>query len=87
MARLPKAVATMSLIHVAVVVFQRPDEAAPRADHPRHRVIDERVEVGEAQPFKLHLVGGLILLLEDPFELSVVDLEMVSLVENHKSCR
>ena len=60
--------------HVAVVVFQRPDEAAPGADHPRHRVIDERVEVGEAQPFKLRLVGGLILLLEDPFELSVVDL-------------
>ena len=41
--------------HVAVVVFQRPDEAAAAADDAGHRVVDQRIEVFDARGLK----GGL----------------------------
>ena len=50
--------------HVAVVVLAGPDEAALGADHPRHRVVDERIKVLDAQGVE----GGLILGVEDGLE-------------------
>ena len=43
-------------LHVAVVVFARPDEAAGRLEHLRHHVVDETVLVPDAHVVELRLV-------------------------------
>ena len=59
---------------VAVIVLAGPDVAALAADDPGHGVVDEGVEVGQTQLFKLRLVPGLVLLFKDLLEVPVVDL-------------
>ena len=60
--------------HVAVVVLQRPNKPAFGPDTAGHSVVNESIEVGDAQFFKLRPVGGFILLFKDPFELPVINL-------------
>lgn len=72
--------------HIAVIVLARPDIAALRLHHTRHRVIDQCVEICDAGIFELLRILAVINLLENILEGVVVFLEMVSLVANHRSC-
>ena len=56
------------------------------ADDPRHGVVDEGVEVFDAQGLELLFVFGVVDLLEDILEVWSYCLEMVSFVANHRSC-
>ena len=58
---------------VAVIVLAGPDVAALGADRASHGVVDQRVEIRDAELFKLRLVI-LVFLLEDALELRVVGL-------------
>ena len=58
---------------VAVIVLAGPDEPALAADDPGHGVVDEGIEIGDAQFVELSLVA-FKLLLEHLLEFAVVDL-------------
>ena len=74
--------------HIAVIVLAGPDKAALRADDPGHRVVNQGVKIGDARLLKFGLI---FLLVQAPAKMSLkvwsYRLEMVSLVENHRSCR
>ena len=58
--------------HVAVVVLERPDEAALGANHPGNGIVNEGVEIGQALFLKLGLVFRVVEVLEDIPEGAVV---------------
>ena len=57
---------------VAVIILQSPDKAALASDNARDRIVDQRVEVGEAELIELLFIAFVIQLLEHVAEVHVV---------------
>lgn len=72
--------------YITVVVLTCPDESALGTDDTGYGIIDQSVEIFDAQFLEFSLVFIIIDLLENILEGMIVFLEMVSLVENHRSC-
>ena len=60
--------------HVAVVVLASPDKAALRADHTRHRIVDEGVEIFQTRRLKLRLELVFVNLGKDVLKAMIVGL-------------
>ena len=71
-AREPKAEDDHIAHHVAVIVLAGPDKAALGLHDPGYRIIDQGIEIGDAQPFQTSLIVSVVDLLENILEGMVI---------------
>lgn len=72
--------------YITIIVLTCPDESALGTDDTGYGIIDQSVEIFNAKFLEFSLVLVIINLLENILKSMIVLLEIVSLVENHRSC-